>query len=176
VYLSGVAVQDYDADAPDQASSFRAALGLAAASCGGHPAPAASAVPASALTVKACTVDGLPARCGTLIVPEDRLTGQGRTIPVRLVVFPATGPDKAPDPVVYFAGGPGNSAFFPDSRDITLPGQGHDVNSARWAACAGSLTQTFIEQASLAHLNTSCLASVTVAPFDLTLQALAGSG
>jgi hypothetical protein len=73
-----------------------AVLGLAAASCSGHPAPAASA-PVNALTVKSCTVDGLAARCGTLIVPEDRLTGQGRTIPVRFVVFPATGPDRAPD-------------------------------------------------------------------------------
>jgi len=57
-----------------------AALSLAAASCGGHPAPA-SAPPVTSLTVKACTVDGLAARCGTLIVPEDRLTGTGRTIP-----------------------------------------------------------------------------------------------
>ncbi len=85
-------------------------LGLAAA-CGGQPAPAASAPPVNALTVKSCTVDGLAARCGTLIVPEDRLTGQGRTIPVRFVVFPATGPDRAPDPLVYFAGGPGDSAI-----------------------------------------------------------------
>jgi hypothetical protein len=83
---------------------------LAAASCGGHPAPAASS-PVNSLTVKSCTVDGRAARCGTLIVPEDRLTGQGRTIPVRFVVFPASGPDKAPDPVVYFAGGPGVSAI-----------------------------------------------------------------
>ena len=87
-----------------------AGLGLAAASCGGHPAPAASSLPVNSLTVKACTVDNLAARCGTLIVPEDRLTGQGRTIPVRFVVIPATSPDRAPDPVVWFAGGPGDSA------------------------------------------------------------------
>ena len=87
-----------------------AALGLAAASCGGHPAPAASTPAANSLTVKSCTVDGWAARCGTLVVPEDRLTGKGRTIPVRFVVIPATGPDKAPDPVVWFAGGPGGSA------------------------------------------------------------------
>ena len=43
-------------------------------------------------------------------MPEDRLTGAGRTIPVRFVVIPATGPDKAPDPVVWFAGGPDDSA------------------------------------------------------------------
>jgi len=96
-----------------------AALGLAAASCGGHPAPAASGPPVSSLTVKACTVDGLAARCGTLIVPEDRLTGQGRTIPIRFVVFPATGPDRAPDPMVWFEGGPGSSAI--DYISDTLP-------------------------------------------------------
>jgi pimeloyl-ACP methyl ester carboxylesterase len=88
-----------------------AGLGLAAASCGGPAAPAASAPPVNSLTIKSCQVDGVAARCGTLIVPEDRLTGQGRTIPVRFVVFPATGPDRAPDPVVYFAGGPGTSAI-----------------------------------------------------------------
>lgn len=87
-----------------------ALLGLAVASCGGHPAPEAGAPLAVSLTVKACTVDGRAARCGTLVVPEDRLTGTGRTIPVRFVVIPATGPDKAPDAVVYFAGGPGDSA------------------------------------------------------------------
>ena len=81
-------------------------LCLAAASCGGHPAPAASAPAVNSLTVKACMVAGLPARCGTLIVPEDRLTGTGRTIPVRFVVIPAAGPDRAPDPVVWFSGGP----------------------------------------------------------------------
>jgi pimeloyl-ACP methyl ester carboxylesterase len=87
-----------------------AAAALAAASCGGHPAPAASGPAVNSLTVRSCTVDGLAARCGTLIVPEDRLTGQGRTIPVRFVVISAASPDKAPDPVVWFAGGPGDSA------------------------------------------------------------------
>jgi pimeloyl-ACP methyl ester carboxylesterase len=85
-------------------------LCLAAASCGGHPAPAASTPPVNSLTVKTCMVAGLPARCGTLIVPEDRLTRTGRTIPIRFVVIPATGPDRAPDPVVWFSGGPGGSA------------------------------------------------------------------
>ena len=87
-----------------------ATLCLAAASCSGPAARTASSPQVNALTVKSCTVAGLTARCGTLIVPEDRLTGKGRTISVRFVVIPATGPDKAPDPVVYFAGGPGRSA------------------------------------------------------------------
>ena len=41
-----------------------AALCLAAASCGGHPAPASRTPAVNSLTVKACTVAGLPARCG----------------------------------------------------------------------------------------------------------------
>ena len=53
-------------------------------------------------------------------MPEDRLTGTGTTIPVRFVVIPATGPDKAADPVVYFAGGPGSSAvsMIPGELDV----------------------------------------------------------
>jgi hypothetical protein len=96
-----------------------AALGLAAASCGGHPAPAASTPMVNSLTVKSCTVADRAARCGTLIVPEDRLTGTGRTISVRFVIIPATGPNRAPDPVVYFAGGPGGSAV--DNIPYELP-------------------------------------------------------
>jgi pimeloyl-ACP methyl ester carboxylesterase len=97
-----------------------ASLCLAAVSCGGKPTLAASSPPVNRLTVKPCTVAGRAARCGTLIVPEDRLTGKGRTIPVRFVVIPATGPDKAPDPVVYFAGGPGNSAVNDIPGELTV--------------------------------------------------------
>jgi len=97
-----------------------ASLCLAAVSCGGKAPPTASSPPVNTLTVKPCTVDGRAARCGTLIVPEDRLTGKGRTIPVRFVVIPATGPDKAPDPVVYFAGGPGNSAADDIAGELTV--------------------------------------------------------
>jgi pimeloyl-ACP methyl ester carboxylesterase len=82
------------------------ALCLAAASCGGNAAHAVNP-----LRVQPCTVLGQPARCGTLTVPEDRLTGQGRRIGISFVVLPATGHSRAPDPVVYFAGGPGGSAI-----------------------------------------------------------------
>jgi pimeloyl-ACP methyl ester carboxylesterase len=62
------------------------------------------------LALEACTVDGAPARCGTVMVPEDRSGDGDQQLPVRVVVFPATGPDRQPDPVVWFAGGPGDSA------------------------------------------------------------------
>ena len=99
-----------------------AALNLAAVSCGGHPAPAVSALPVNSLSVKACTVDGLAARCGTLLVPEDRLTRTGRAIPVRFVVIPATMAGRAPDPVVWFAGGPGGSAIDGIPGEVSLLG------------------------------------------------------
>jgi pimeloyl-ACP methyl ester carboxylesterase len=44
-------------------------------------------------------------------VAENRLTGQGRRIEISFVIIPATGQRRAPDPVVYFAGGPGGSAI-----------------------------------------------------------------
>jgi len=56
-----------------------------------------------------------------------------------------------------------------------LPGQRHYVTSASWP-CESALTGVFIEQASVAHLDTSCLAAIPAPAFDLTLQALAGGG
>jgi hypothetical protein len=92
----------------------------------------------------------------------------------------AVGADQlkaSPVPVLAFNGAmdpieqPRNWAsaqeLFPNSRAVTLPGQGHNVDSASWAVCADPLTQTFIRQASVAHLDTSCLASVPLPAFEL---------
>jgi len=49
------------------------------------------------------------AQCGELTVFENRSTQRGRTIDLRVVVLPATGQDRAPDPVFFIAGGPGAS-------------------------------------------------------------------
>jgi pimeloyl-ACP methyl ester carboxylesterase len=68
------------------------------------------------LALDACTVDGVSARCGTLMVPEDRSGRGDRQLPIRIVVFPATGPRRQPDPIVWFAGGPGDSAVDTISR------------------------------------------------------------
>jgi pimeloyl-ACP methyl ester carboxylesterase len=48
--------------------------------------------------------------CGALDVFENRALGKGRKIRLKIVVYPATGPDKAPDPLFYIPGGPGSSA------------------------------------------------------------------
>lgn len=48
--------------------------------------------------------------CGTYEVFENRALKNGRRIALKIVVFPATGQDKAADPLFYIPGGPGSSA------------------------------------------------------------------
>ena len=48
--------------------------------------------------------------CGTFEIFENRAFKSGRRITLKIVVFPATGPDKAADPLFYIPGGPGSSA------------------------------------------------------------------
>jgi pimeloyl-ACP methyl ester carboxylesterase len=100
---------------PAQLAVIAVAVCLAAASCGGS-----AARPVGSLQMKPCTVAGSSARCGTLIVPEGRLTGNGRTVSVRFVVIPATGPGRSPDPVVWFSGGPGDSAVAGISWELPM--------------------------------------------------------
>ena len=73
----------------------------------------AAAQQASRLQLAPCTLPGVSAsvnaRCGTLQVPENRGVKDGRLIPLRVVVLPATGRERAPDPVFFIAGGPGSS-------------------------------------------------------------------
>lgn len=73
---------------------------------------AEAAAPAPKLELKPCTgISGLPpeARCGTYEVWENRAAKSGRKIPLRVLVIPAKGPDRQPDPFVFFNGGPGES-------------------------------------------------------------------
>ena len=55
--------------------------------------------------------DGLgDAFCGTFEVFENRVTKQGRKIPLRIVLLPALKQKYAPDPLFFLAGGPGQGA------------------------------------------------------------------
>src|SRR5215468_1324638 len=68
------------------------------------------------ITLQACEVPGTKegtkekALCATREVFEDRAAKRGRKISINIVVFPATGQDKAPDPLFYIPGGPGSAA------------------------------------------------------------------
>ncbi|MCP4654373.1 MAG: alpha/beta hydrolase, partial [bacterium] len=63
------------------------------------------------LVLEPCQADELEGLlCGTLAVYEDREARTGRKIDLKIVVAPALGEEPAPDPVFFFAGGPGDSA------------------------------------------------------------------
>ena len=71
---------------------------------------------ARAQALKPCLVKGLgveqgiEARCGTVVVAENRAKPNGRTIGLRVVVVPASSKPVAKDAVTYLAGGPGSGA------------------------------------------------------------------
>lgn len=144
---------------------FAAALALLLAS----PAPAAERAN-GAVVFSPCQLAHpllplrIPARCGTLAVPEDPTRPGGKEIALRIAVVSAEAPRPEPDPVFVLAGGPGQSitATYPAvaaaferlnrDRDIVLvdqrgtggsgllicPGGGAELegrgDARRWAA------------------------------------------
>ena len=111
----------------------------------------------SRLELSPCTLAGAAAQCGSLLVPEDRATYSGRMIPLYVAVVPARGSTRAPDPVFWLAGGPGDAAtdsagasvqlleVVNQQRDVVLvdqrgTGGSHDLRcpqgplADRWAA------------------------------------------
>jgi pimeloyl-ACP methyl ester carboxylesterase len=73
------------------------------------------------------------ARCGFLVVPENRSRPEGRTIRLAVAIVPAVSPRPAPDPIVHLTGGPGGVAIaeaqtlvdagFNRDRDLILMNQ-----------------------------------------------------
>jgi pimeloyl-ACP methyl ester carboxylesterase len=57
-----------------------------------------------------CVAQGIDARCGTFVVPENRTKPNGRTIGLHVVVLPAFSKPARKDAVTYLAGGPGEAA------------------------------------------------------------------
>jgi pimeloyl-ACP methyl ester carboxylesterase len=51
------------------------------------------------------------AKCGTIIVPENRHRGDGRTITLSVAIMPAASASKKSDPILWLAGGPGDDAI-----------------------------------------------------------------
>ncbi len=62
------------------------------------------------LALAACGPALPGAQCGTYEVFENRAAKVGRKIGLKVVVLPASGPDRQPDPLFFFAGGPGDAA------------------------------------------------------------------
>ena len=78
----------------------------------GRVAAANPAAQGSPLSLAPCKVPGIEreVRCGRFDVYEDRAKAAGRKVSLRVVVLPATGPAREPDPIFIFEGGPGESA------------------------------------------------------------------
>lgn len=81
-------------------------------SCLPHVAAGQAVTKSAHLELSPCEVPHVSekVRCGTYEVFEDRTARQGRKITLKIVVFPATGTSREPDPFVYIPGGPGSSA------------------------------------------------------------------
>jgi pimeloyl-ACP methyl ester carboxylesterase len=108
---------------------FVLAAGVLLASC--SPGPPASR---SALALAPCRLPGVEAaaQCGSYEVWEDREAKSGRRISLNIAVVPARIRAREPDPIVVFAGGPGQGAVslanqvmplfskLNDTRDIVL--------------------------------------------------------
>ena len=75
------------------------------------PAKAESARPPK-LVLQPCRTSGVEAgaKCGKYEVFENRATKTGRKISLSVMLLPATGPNRQPDPFLYIPGGPGSSA------------------------------------------------------------------
>jgi pimeloyl-ACP methyl ester carboxylesterase len=93
---------------PYRESQFmKLAVGLLAVFLLAATAPTAEA---KDMTRRPCTYDKLPAVCGTLRVPEDRLYPSGRTIVLHFVQVLAQAVRPAA-PIFFLDGGPGQSAI-----------------------------------------------------------------
>jgi pimeloyl-ACP methyl ester carboxylesterase len=79
------------------------------------PTATAAAQRTSSIKLGNCSIGFTRAKCGTYRVYENRSTMSGRQINLKIAVLPATGSaatgDRVePDPLFYFAGGPGGAA------------------------------------------------------------------
>jgi pimeloyl-ACP methyl ester carboxylesterase len=135
-----------------------------------------------ALPLKPCTLQQLvPARCGTLAVPEDRRAPRGRKIKLFVGIVPAYGPKPHAEPIVWLSGGPGGAAASDDAafaadtflianrtRDLVLVDQ-RGVGRSTPLVCPQPPPATTIEQA--LEYARSCLRGVKRDPRLYTTDA-----
>jgi pimeloyl-ACP methyl ester carboxylesterase len=77
-----------------------------------------------------CVVEGIVARCGSFVVPENRTKPDGRRIGLHVVVLPSFSKPVKADAVTYLAGGPGSAAtdnVAIRSQQFTMLQTDHDI-------------------------------------------------
>jgi pimeloyl-ACP methyl ester carboxylesterase len=168
---------------PEMKFAIFAVLALALCAC--QPA---SKAPETKLALSACRLPGVEseARCGTLEAWEDREAASGRRITVRFAVVPAKLRAKEPDPIVVFAGGPGQGAValaaqvmplfarLNDTRDLVFVDQ-RGTGGSHALDCKGEQPlQMMFEDAIPAKFVADCLGKLDADPrFYTTTLAMA---
>ena len=86
------------------------------------------ASPSKQITWQPCVLRGpnINRKCGRYEVFEDREAHAGRIISLNVVVIPATSANPRPDPVFFFAGGPGDGAAA-GANSVGRIGVDHDL-------------------------------------------------
>ncbi len=100
------------------------------------------------------------ARCGTLVVPENRTKPGGRTLRLPVAVIPSETQPPAADPIVFLYGGPGGDAIlnppgsegpsFNHNRDVILMSQ-RGTRSAQPSLTCPEVDQFFARRLGLVY-------------------------
>jgi pimeloyl-ACP methyl ester carboxylesterase len=98
---------------------------VALASAGGTGGVRPRFEPASCPTVPVRVPALANARCGFLVVPENRENHDGRTIRLMVAIVPAASRHPAREPIVYLTGGPGGIALL-ESQKLVNAGLNRD--------------------------------------------------
>jgi pimeloyl-ACP methyl ester carboxylesterase len=114
------------------------------------------------------------ARCGDLVVLEDRSKPEGRRISLHVAVLPSWHPSPKPDPIVYLEGGPGGSPLIDGywlessmsgDRDLVLFDQRGTGLSEPALTCGEQMLAIFSEDLRLVQ---SCRDRLTGRGIDLS--------
>lgn len=160
-------------------SSAIAAISLLAAPLGAMAIPDSNTIEfRNCLLALPGTTHTAPAQCGFLEVPENPSAPDGRTISIHVAVAVATSAGAAPDPVFFFAGGPGQAATetwvmlrpvldkIRKKRDIVMIDQ-RGTGQSNKLHCASEAEEdlnTEIDLEFIARETRKCLASLDADP------------
>ena len=118
------------------------------------------------------------ARCGTYEVAEDPADPSGKKISLKVAIAPATGKSTEPDPVFFFAGGPGQAASetwviirstlnkIRKTRDIVMIDQ-RGTGASNKLACESEVEEDLNQEIDLDLIRTEtekCLAALQSDP------------